>query len=138
MKLSERFKPWRRSLRSLRQPNHNPIVGGAFKPSFIPPARPVTDDGELDRVLHPSQFYRQPADVLADRSLTISEQRAILSSWASDAVSIDSAPTLRRPIFAEQPASLDAIMDALRQLDLQAAAAKKKSPPWETKSHHLA
>jgi hypothetical protein len=51
MKLSERFKPWRRSLRSLRQPNHNPIVGGAFKPSFIPPARLVTDDGELDRVL---------------------------------------------------------------------------------------
>jgi hypothetical protein len=70
MKLSERFKPWRRSLRSLRQPNHNPTVGGAFKPSFIPPARPVTDDGELDRVLHPSQFYRQPADVLGPQDNT--------------------------------------------------------------------
>jgi hypothetical protein len=84
-----------------------------------PPIRPQTDDDDLDRLLHPSRFYDRPADVLADRSLKPTEQRAILSSWASDACAIDSRPILRHPPFATKPATFDEIMDALVALDRQ-------------------
>jgi len=82
-----------------------------------PPARPQTADSDLDRLLHPAQFYDRPADVLTDHSLKPSEQRAILSSWASDACAIDSKPILRQPSFAARPATFDDVMDALMELD---------------------
>jgi hypothetical protein len=85
--------------------------------AIIPPARPDTDDAALDRLLHPSRFYRRPGDVLSDYSLTRPEKRAILSSWASDACAVDSYPSLRHPPFASQPVRFDEVMEALSTLD---------------------
>jgi hypothetical protein len=81
------------------------------------PARPVTEDAELDQLLHPARFYERPADVLTDPVLTVAERRAILSSWASDACAVESAPALRRAPFASAPVTFDEIMDAFVQLD---------------------
>ena len=77
----------------------------------------LSPDAELDQLLHPSQFYARPADVVADELLTVGERRAILSSWASDACAVDSNPPLRQSPFAQEPVTFDEIMDALTQLD---------------------
>lgn len=78
---------------------------------------PDTDDVALDRLLHPSRFYERPADVLVDASIAVSEKRAILSSWASDACAVESCPPLRHPAFAASPVTFDEVMDALMSLD---------------------
>lgn len=68
-------------------------------------------------LLHPGHQYERPADVLRDPSLSLTERRAILSAWASDACAVESAPALRQPPFAKRPVTFDEIMDALIQLD---------------------
>jgi len=77
---------------------------------------------ELDAILHPSQIFERPADVLNDPDLSLNEKRAILASWASDACAVESAPALRNNPSG-QVLSFDDIMDALRALDKQAATA---------------
>ena len=74
-------------------------------------------DANIDQLLHPSRFYARPADVVADRLLTVEERRAILSSWASDACAVESDPTLRQPPHTTAPVTFDEIMDALCRLD---------------------
>jgi hypothetical protein len=74
-------------------------------------------DIELDRVLHPAAIFRHPRDVLSDPDLTRHEKRAILSSWASDACAVESAPQLRRPPGAPSAVTFDEIVEALRSLD---------------------
>ena len=74
-------------------------------------------DDDLDLLFHPARRYERPADVLADPELSMDERRAILSSWASDACAVESAPTLRRPPFAPAPVTFDEVMDALLKLD---------------------
>jgi hypothetical protein len=62
--------------------------------------RPTTafDDNVFDlSALHPGTVFDRPRDVLAHPSLSISEKRAILASWASDASAIASCPSLRAP-----------------------------------------
>ena len=72
---------------------------------------------ELDQVLNPAAVFNHPRDVLNDPDLTKQEKRAILSSWASDACAVDSAPKLRQPPGVAAPVSFDDIVDALRSLD---------------------
>ena len=72
---------------------------------------------ELDRVLNPSAVFDHPRDVLSDPDLTREEKRAILSSWASDACAVDSAPHLRRPPGAAAAIAFDEIVEALHALD---------------------
>src|SRR5690606_24876570 len=72
---------------------------------------------EVDRLLNPATFYAHPRDVVSDRSLSIIEKRAILSSWASDACAVTSHPTLRNPPETQDAMAFDAIMDALKELD---------------------
>jgi hypothetical protein len=72
---------------------------------------------DLDVLLHPSRAYAHPRDVLADPDLTAWEKRAILSSWASDACAVDSAPLLRQPPGLAKPVSFDDVVDALKSLD---------------------
>ncbi len=76
-----------------------------------------TDDCDLDRLLHPARFYRNPRDVVEAENLSLSEKRAILSSWASDACAVDSMPTLRKPPGLDAPISFDEVMEALQLLD---------------------
>jgi hypothetical protein len=72
---------------------------------------------DLDQILHPAAVFSHPRDVLSDPDLTKQEKRAILSSWASDACAVESAPSLRHPPGACAPVSFDEIVDALRSLD---------------------
>ena len=67
---------------------------------------------ELDHLLNPAAVFDSPRDVLADPDLTREEKRAILSSWASDACAVESAPGLR-----QMPGKAAVSFDALRSLD---------------------
>ena len=77
------------------------------------------DDFELDlnALLHPASAFDHPRDVVNDPDLTRHEKRAILSSWASDACAVASAPGLRQPPGGRMPVTFDEIIDALRSLD---------------------
>jgi hypothetical protein len=92
---------------------------------------------ELQALLHPSTAYAHPREVLSDRDLTLYEKRAILSSWASDACAVESAPALRLAPGTTQPVSYDDIIDALRSLDddnppPRPAGGKMRHPPWHS------
>ena len=50
---------------------------------------------DLNAILHPGSVFDHPKDVLADATLSRAEKKAILASWASDAVAVNSNPALR-------------------------------------------
>ena len=77
------------------------------------------DDFELDlnALLHPASAFDHPRDVVNDPDLTRHEKRAILSSWASDACAVASAPGLRQPPGARMPVTFDEIIDAVKRLN---------------------
>jgi hypothetical protein len=75
---------------------------------------------ELDQLLHPAQAFQHPAQVVDDPDLTLNEKRAILASWASDACAVEASPELRNA--KNGFVRFDEIMDALKQLDGQAAS----------------
>ena len=83
--------------------------------------RPTTanDDNVFDFncLLHPGAAFEHPLDVVANPRLTISEKRAILASWASDASAIASCAALRAPDGLKAPVTIDEILDALCTLD---------------------
>jgi hypothetical protein len=82
--------------------------------------RPMTADDnvfDLNALLHPGTVFAHPRDVVANDSLSLSEKRAILASWASDASAIASCPSLRAPAGLKAPVSIDEILEALRALD---------------------
>src|SRR3954453_12840147 len=68
-------------------------------------------------LLHPATVFEHPKDVVAHPDLTLAEKRAILASWASDASAIASCPALRAPDGLKAPVSIDAILEALCELD---------------------
>ena len=72
---------------------------------------------DLNAILHPGSVFDHPRDVLSDPTLSRSEKRAILASWASDAAAVTSCPTLRAIPGARQPVSIDDILEALSTLD---------------------
>ena len=81
---------------------------------------PRSDDPyDLDELLHPANAFSHPSEVVDDPDLTLSEKRAILASWASDACAVEAFPALRRPP-GNRPLPFDDVMDALRELDRQA------------------
>jgi hypothetical protein len=71
---------------------------------------------DLSAIVHPGSVYDHPRDVVADASLSISEKRAILASWASDAAAVASTPGLRE-IPAQRIVTVDEVLDALAALD---------------------
>jgi hypothetical protein len=72
---------------------------------------------DLNALLHPGTVYDHPRDVVTDATLTLSEKRAILASWASDASAIASCPALRAPDGLKSPVPVDEILEALCDLD---------------------
>ena len=76
---------------------------------------------DVQALLHPATAFSHPADVARDPDLTLNEKRGILASWASDACAVESVPALRMPPFGGKPVTYDDVMDALRDLDKQAA-----------------
>jgi hypothetical protein len=89
--------------------------------------RSVTDDPDLDSLLHPASAFDHPRDVVNDPDLTTEEKRAILSSWASDACAVESQPHLRMPPGGARAISFDDVVDALRSLDTSRAARWKRA-----------
>ena len=87
---------------------------------------PMTEDDndddryDLDELLHPANAFTHPSEVVNDPDLTLSEKRAILASWASDACAVEAAPAMRRRPSGNRPVPFDDIVDALRELDRQA------------------
>jgi hypothetical protein len=83
--------------------------------------RPTTasDDNIIDfnALLHPGTVFGHPREVLANPSLSTSEKRAILASWASDASAVASCPSLRAPAGLKAPVTIDEILGALCELD---------------------
>lgn len=61
--------------------------------------RPTTaiNDNVFDfqALLHPCTVFEHPNEVVAHPDLTLAEKRAILASWASDALAIASRPAPR-------------------------------------------
>ena len=72
---------------------------------------------DINALLHPGTIFNHPRDVLANPSLSISEKRAILASWASDASAIASCPAPRAPADLTAPVTIDEILEALCELD---------------------
>jgi hypothetical protein len=75
------------------------------------------DACDLDTLLHPSQAFAHPSEVVSDCDLTLNEKRAILASWASDACAVEAVPTYRRLPEGKHQVHFDEVMDALRTLD---------------------
>ncbi|HEY0330183.1 MAG TPA: hypothetical protein VGC77_13915 [Rhodopseudomonas sp.] len=65
----------------------------------------------------PAAGLSDPEAVLRAPSLSRSEKRATLASWASDAHAVESQPWLRRIPGRDAPLPLAAILEALRRLD---------------------
>jgi hypothetical protein len=72
---------------------------------------------DIDALLHPAGAFKHPQCVVNDPDLTLNEKRAILSSWASDACSVEAAPALSARPGAAQPVRFDDVMEALKALD---------------------
>jgi len=75
----------------------------------------------FDALVHPSQVFEHPRDVVSDPHLSLNEKRAILASWASDACAVGAAPGLRKTP-AGRVVSFDEIMHAMRALDRELLA----------------
>jgi len=71
----------------------------------------------LERCLRPAVGFAHPRDVLKDPDLSLSEKRAILASWASDASAVQDEPGLRWLLGAPEPVPLDDVLEALQRLD---------------------
>jgi hypothetical protein len=87
-----------------------------------PIQRPLNDHDDrydLNALLHPANAFAAPSDVVNDADLTLSEKRAILASWASNACAVEAAPALRRPP-GRRIVGFDEIIDAMRELDRHA------------------
>jgi hypothetical protein len=72
---------------------------------------------DFQALLHAGTVFEHPEDVMTHPSLTLAEKRAILASWASDSSAIASCPALRAPEGLKRPVSIDAILEALCELD---------------------
>ena len=69
---------------------------------------------DLNAILHPGSVYDHPHDVLADLSISIGEKRAILASWASDAMAVTSNTALRELPGSHHKVTIDEILEALK------------------------
>src|SRR3954453_23403072 len=72
---------------------------------------------DINALIHPGTVFNHPRDVVSHPTLTLSEKRAILASWASDASAIASCPSLRAPNGLKAPVTIDEILEALCELD---------------------
>ncbi len=84
----------------------------------------------LDCLLRPAVGFHTPFDVLKDPLIDVSEKRAILASWASDASAVENHPTLRWLLGTDEPVPLGDVLEALWRLDRSnPAEAEHRTPP---------
>jgi hypothetical protein len=72
-----------------------------------------------ERWLRPAVGFQHPRDVLKDQDLELSEKRAILASWLSDASAVQDQPQLRWLLGTPEPVRAGDIREALLRLDSQ-------------------
>ena len=72
---------------------------------------------DFNSLLRPDTVFDHPRDEVLYPALSLSEKRAILASWASDASAIASCPALRAPCGLKAPVHIDDILEALCALD---------------------
>ncbi|MGL3104878.1 hypothetical protein [Bradyrhizobium sp. BR 1432] len=72
---------------------------------------------DINALLHPGTAFEHPRDVVSHPGLSLSEKRAILASWASDASAIASCPSLRALEGLKAPVTIDEILEPLCALD---------------------
>ena len=72
---------------------------------------------DLNVILHPGSVFDHPRDVVADQTISMSEKRAILASWASDAAALASNPALRQLPGSRHRVTIDDVLEALSALD---------------------
>lgn len=82
-----------------------------------PTTAPDVNVFDFNALLHPGTTFEHPRDVVSHPSLSLTEKRAILASWASDACAIASCPSLRVPDGLKAPVTIDEILEALCALD---------------------
>jgi hypothetical protein len=61
--------------------------------------------------------FNHPRDVLKDPELPLTEKRAILSSWASDASAVQDEPGLRWLLGTPEPVPFDDVLETLQRVD---------------------
>lgn len=78
----------------------------------------------------PGDVFRHPRDVTRHPGLSLSEKRAILAAWASDAHAVEACPTLRcLPGCRAEVVAIDEVLAALQALDTDRAAHPASVPP---------
>jgi hypothetical protein len=92
---------------------------------------------DLNAILHPGSVHDHPRDVVADAKLSISEKRAILASWASDAAAVTSNPALREIPGSRRIVTVDEVLEALTHC-ARRPAAQSAWRPAEPAEIHLA
>ena len=80
-------------------------------------AAPLNLRMALDRGIRPAVGFNHPSDVVKDPHLTLIDKREILSSWASDASSVQDEPGLRWLLGTAEPVPRDDVREALLRLD---------------------
>lgn len=68
-------------------------------------------------VLLQGMQLRRPIDVVRAPALSVDDKRTILAAWASDFYAVDSKPALRQLPGTPEPASIDDVQAALKELD---------------------
>lgn len=71
----------------------------------------------VSHLLHPTDHFDHPRDVLAAAHLSEQEKRAILASWASDQCAVESIPALRHYPGSGGAVTLADVLAALKSLD---------------------
>ena len=89
---------------------------------------------QLRRLLRPAIGFNRPADVVKDPDLSISEKRAILSSWASDSCAVEGKPYLRWMVGSDDPVPLGEVLEARGRLDRMVAEAAGQARRWGPES----
>lgn len=86
-----------------------PVATGLLQTSTIDAATALAAPGDV---------FRRPHEVARHPSLSLSEKRAILASWASDAHAVETCPTLRcLPGCRAEVVAVDEVFAALQALD---------------------
>jgi|ERR1700750_2377294 hypothetical protein len=86
---------------------------------------------DINYLLHPGITFDHPKDIVAHPELSLSEKRAILTSWASDAAATTSSPVLRAPDGLKKPTTIVEILEALQALN----GGPHNNPPHRPSQH---
>src|SRR2546430_834132 len=96
------------------------------RPGARPPARhpeaAIGGGGMMDLTNAPADpvgalRFRLPLEIVHAPHLDVSQKRALLAYWASDACAVEGAPALRHAPGTPEPVAFDAVMQALLRLD---------------------